>query len=206
MAGRKRKNRNWARDKQRDVYTRRAREAGYRSRAAYKLQQIDERDHVLRGASNVLDLGAAPGGWSQYVRVRLPGCNVVAVDLLPMDPIEGVTLIEGDFTDPGVRERLLAAAGPGGFDLVISDMAPNITGIKDVDQANSAELVEQAITFSSRVLAKNGKLVVKLFEGGEAAGIRRLGERLFRHCAVRKPGASRSKSREIYLLLRQPRG
>lgn len=206
MAGRKRKTRNWAREKQRDVYTRRAREAGYRSRAAYKLQQIDERDRLLKGVGNVLDLGSAPGGWSQYVRARLPRGTVVAVDLLPMDAIEGVTFIEGDFTDWGIQERLSAAAGPDGFDLVISDMAPNITGINDVDQANSADLVEKAITFSSRVLAKNGKLVVKLFEGSEAAGIRRLGERLFRHCAVRKPGASRGKSREVYLLLRQPRG
>lgn len=206
MPNRKRKARNWARDKQRDVYTRRARDAGYRSRSAYKLQQIDEQDRLFQGARRILDLGAAPGGWSQYARSRCTGGSVIAVDLLPMAPIKGVTCLEGDFTDPAMQQRLVEAVSPDGYDLVISDMAPNITGIPDVDEANSSALVEQAITFSSRILAKNGKLLVKLFEGGEAAGIRRLGATMFRSCTVRKPGASRSKSREIYLLLRQPRG
>lgn len=205
MANRKRKARNWARDKQRDVYTRRARDAGYRSRSAYKLQEIDEQDRLFKGVRRVLDLGAAPGGWSQYARSRCPGGKLVAVDLLPMDPIDGVVFVQGDFNDPEVRKRLEAEAAPESYDLVICDMAPNITGIPDVDQANVAGLVEQAITFSARILAKNGKLLVKLFEGREAAAVRRLGGSLFQHAAVRKPGASRSKSREIYLVLRQPR-
>lgn len=206
MTSRKRKASNWARSKKRDIYTRRAREAGYRSRAVYKLQQIDDRDRLLGGARRILDLGAAPGGWSQYARGGTSGGVVTAVDLLPMDPIDGVTIIQGDFTDPAVQEQLIEMISPDFYDLVLSDMAPNITGIVDVDQARSADLAERVITFSSRILAKNGKLLVKLFEGGEAAGIRRLGESAFRQCVVRKPAASRDKSREIYLLLRRPRG
>lgn len=205
MANRKRKARKWARDKQEDVYTRRAREAGYRSRAVYKLQQIDAQDHLFRNTRRILDLGAAPGGWSQYARSRCPGGVVVAVDLLPMDPVDDVHFIQGDFTDPGIQKRLEEAVSPGVYDLAISDMAPNITGLPDIDQARTAALVEEAITFSSRILAKNGKLLVKVFEGSEAAGLRRLGGSLFRECTVRKPGASRSKSREIYLLLSRPR-
>lgn len=205
MGRRKRRTRSWIAGKKGDVYTRRARQAGYRSRAAYKLQQIDERDRLFPRANRVLDLGAAPGGWSQYARERLPGGAIVALDLLPMEPIEGVTVVQGDFTDPSVQERVLALMTPDEYDLVISDLAPNITGIADVDQANAARLVEQVMAFSARILANNGGLVVKAFEGSEAAGIRGLGEKTFHQCAVRKPGASRDKSREFYLVLRRPR-
>ena len=176
-----------------------------RARAAYKLQQIDERDRLFARARSVLDLGAAPGGWSQYARERLTGGTIVALDILPMEPIPGVTVLQGNFTDTAVQERVLALISPGVYDLVISDLAPNITGIADVDQANAAALSEQVMAFSARILAKNGGLVVKVFEGSEAARIRRLGEQLFRQCAVRKPGASRDKSREFYLVLRGPR-
>lgn len=205
MGRRKRRTRSWVADKQRDVYTRQARRAGYRSRAAYKLQQIDERDRLFSRVRRVLDLGAAPGGWSQYARERLPGGTVVALDLLPMEPLDGVTIVQGDFADASVQERLLAQVSPQAYDLVISDLAPNITGIADVDQANAAELATRVMNFSTRILAKNGGLVVKVFEGSEAAGIRHLGDQLFHQCAVRKPGASRDKSREIYLVLRRPR-
>lgn len=205
MGRRKRKTRNWVAGQQRDAYARQARQAGYRSRAAYKLQQIDERDRLLARARCVLDLGAAPGGWSQYARQRLTGGTVVALDLLAMEPIEGVNYLQGDFTDAGVQERLLDLISPHAYDLVLSDMAPNITGIADVDQANATLLARSVMTFSARILAKNGGLVVKLFEGDEAAGIRRLGEQLFHQCVVRKPGASRDRSREHYLVLRRPR-
>jgi len=205
MGRRKRRTRGWVADKKRDVYTRRARDAGYRSRAVYKLQQIDERDRLFARASRVLDLGAAPGGWSQYARERLKaGGVVVALDLLPMEPIDGVTFVQGDFTDAGVQRRLQDRAAPGAYDLVLSDLAPNITGISDVDQANAAALVEQVLDFSARILAPNGGLVVKAFEGGEAAELRRLAGERFRHCAVRKPQASKDRSREFYLVLRRP--
>lgn len=206
MGRRKRKTRSWAADRQRDVYTRRARQAGYRSRAAYKLRQLDERDRLFARARRVLDLGAAPGGWSQYARERLEGGSVVALDLLPMTPVEGVTFVQGDFTDETVRDRLMALISPHVYNLVISDMAPNITGIADVDQANAAALAERVVTFAARIMAKNGVLVVKVFEGGEAARVRRLGEAAFRQCTVRKPDASRDESREFYLVLRRPRG
>lgn len=205
MGRRKRRTRVWAADQARDPYVRRARHAGYRSRAAYKLQQLDERDRLLSRARRVLDLGAAPGGWSQYARERLTGGTLVALDLLPMEPIQDVEIIQGDFTDAAVQERLVALVSPHAYDLVISDLAPNITGIADVDQANAAELAGRVMEFSARVLAKNGELVVKVFEGSEAAGVRRLGEELFHQCAARKPGASRDKSRELYLVLRRPR-
>jgi 23S rRNA (uridine2552-2'-O)-methyltransferase len=205
MSRRKRRTRNWVADKKRDVYTRKARQAGYRSRAAYKLQEIDERDRLFSGVLRVLDLGAAPGGWSQLARERLQGGTLVAVDLLPMEPIEGVQCIQGDFTDTSVQEALLAAVAPDDYDLVMSDLAPNITGIADVDQANAADLAERVIAFSARILGKSGRLILKVFEGSEAARIRRQGENLFHQCAVRKPGASRGRSREFYLVLRRPR-
>jgi len=205
MSRRKRKTRSWVADKKRDVYSRKARQAGYRSRAAYKLQEIDERDRLFARAGCVLDLGAAPGGWSQYARERLSGGTIVAVDLLPMEPIQGVTAVQGDFTDAGVQDRLLGLVSPREYDLVISDLAPNITGIADVDQANAARLAEQVIAFSARILAKNGGLLVKVFEGSEAERIRRLGREMFHQSAVRKPGASRDRSREFYLVLRRPR-
>ncbi len=205
MNRRKRRTRSWVADKERDVYTREARRAGYRSRAAYKLQQLDERDRLFSRARRVLDLGAAPGGWSQYARERLPGGTLVALDLLPVEPIDGATIIQGDFTEAAVQAHVLALVSPHAYDLVLSDMAPNITGIADVDQANAAHLVEQVMEFSARILAKNGGLVVKAFEGSEAAGIRRLGEQRFHQCAVRKPGASRDRSREFFLVLKRPR-
>lgn len=205
MGRRKRRTRVWVADKKRDVYTRKARQAGYRSRAAYKLQQLDERERLFSRAGRVLDLGAAPGGWSQYAREQLSSGTLVALDLLPMEPIHGVTFLQGDFTDALVQERLLALISPHAYDLVISDLAPNITGIADVDQANVAGLAGQVINFSARVLAKNGVLVVKVFEGSEAARVRRLGGEMFQQCAARKPGASRDKSRELYLVLRRPR-
>ncbi|MBS1270403.1 MAG: Ribosomal RNA large subunit methyltransferase E [Gammaproteobacteria bacterium] len=205
MARGKRKTRNWLEDKKGDMYTRKAHRAGYRSRAAYKLSQIDGRDRLFTGAGRVLDLGAAPGGWSQYARKKISRGSIVALDLLPMEPIEGVTVVRGDFTDAAVRERLLALVSPPAYDLVISDMAPNITGIANVDQANAADLAERVIKFSSRILAKNGTLLVKVFEGHEATRIRVLGKSTFRQSVVRKPDASRDKSREFYLLLRERR-
>lgn len=205
MARRKRGTRKWVDEKKRDPYARQARQSGYRSRSAYKLEQIDRQDGLLRGARRVLDVGAAPGGWSQYAKRRITGGSVVAVDLLAMTPIEGVTIIQGDFTDSAVQARLLEAVEPGSYDLVISDMAPNITGIVDVDQARGAELAEQVINFSARILADKGRLLVKVFEGSEAARIRTLGQSLFQRSVVRKPDASKDKSREFYLVLQQPR-
>lgn len=206
MGRKKRKTRGWIADKERDVYTRSARRSGYRSRAVYKLQQIDERDRLFERASRVLDLGAAPGGWSQYARGKVPDGLVVALDVLPMAPLEGVRFVQGDFTDEAVLEQLLNLVRPHAYDLVICDMAPNITGIADVDQANSARLVESVLDFSGRILAKNGKLVVKVFEGAEAGRLRGLGESTFHRAVIRKPGASRDKSREIYLVLGGLRG
>lgn len=205
MARRKRGTRKWVDEKKRDPYARQARQSGYRSRSAYKLEQIDRQDGLLRGARRVLDVGAAPGGWSQYAKRRITGGSVVAVDLLAMTPIEGVTIIQGDFTDSAVQARLLEAVEPGSYDLVISDMAPNITGIVDVDQARGAELAEQVINFSARILADKGRLLVKVFEGSEAARIRTLGQSLFQRSVVRKPDASKDKSREFYLVLQRPR-
>lgn len=204
MSRRKRRTRSWAADQRRDAYVREARRVGYRSRAAYKLQQLDQRERLFSRRSRVLDLGAAPGGWSQYARSRAADGAVVALDLLPMEPVDGVVVVQGDFGDSAVQARLVELAAPGAYDLVISDMSPNITGNADVDQANAADLAARVIDFAARMLAKNGVLVVKVFEGDELPGVRRRGQAAFRRCTTRKPDASRSRSRECYLVMRQP--
>jgi len=193
--------RAWVAEHERDNYVRRARSEGMRSRAAYKLEQLDRRDRLLRPGMVVVDLGAAPGGWSQYVARRLSGRGrVLAVDLLDMDPIAGVEFIRGDFTDTqvvaGLRERL----GETPVDLVLSDMAPNISGIAGSDQARAMALCEAALYFARQVLAPGGKLLVKAFQGAGFDELRREMGDYFGRVLIRKPEASRSRSRELYLL------
>lgn len=186
-----------------DPYVRRAQDAGYRSRAVFKLLEIQDKDRVLRPGMTVVDLGAAPGGWSQVAaRIVGPGGRVVATDLLSVDPIPGVEFIQGDFRDDAVLEQIRAALGEQKADLVISDMAPNMSGMGAVDQPRSMYLAELALDLAREILRPGGDLLVKLFQGeGLDAYVTEL-RGLFARVQMRKPKASRPRSREVYVLAR----
>ena len=202
MSRQKRK-RSWLKERRRDNYVQSARRAGYRSRAAYKLIQLDDRDHLFRKGDWVVDLGAAPGGWSQVAAERVGNTGrVLALDRLPLEPLEGVEFIQGDFLDPAVAARLRALLGAERAAIVMSDMAPNISGIKDADQARALELALAALAFAEQVLKPSGTFVVKAFHGVALEEIRDEIRSKFSSLVVRKPGASRDKSSEIYLLAR----
>jgi len=190
-----------------DKYVKRARQEGARSRAIYKLEEIDRRDRLLQPGMTVVDLGAAPGGWSQYVKSRVGDSGrVLALDILPMEPIVGVEFIEGDFTELPVLDLLLQRLQGKPVDLVISDMAPNMSGVASVDQARSMNLAELALEFSDKSLKPGGSLLIKTFQG---AGFNEFYAQLrhrFEKLATRKPSASRAESKEIYLLGRGFRG
>lgn len=194
----------WLRRQRRDPYVTRSRDDGYRSRAVYKLQQLDAVEKLLRPGMVVVDLGAAPGGFSQYAaqRVGTKG-RVVAIDLLPIDPIAGVDILQGDFSTDAVLGALRASLSERGVDLVISDMAPNITGNSAVDQPRGMLLAEMALEFARDQLKPGGDLVVKLFQGEGFEAFVAEARRSFRRVRLRKPAASRSTSREMYLLARQ---
>ena len=197
----------WRRQHESDAFVREARRRGLRSRAALKLEAIDARDHLFRRARVVVDLGAAPGGWSQVARRALPsGGRVVALDVLAMEPIAGVEFIQGDFLGPEVLARLEKSVGRRSVDLVLSDMAPNLSGMRASDQARWLELAESAERFAGTVLGPGGALLVKLFQGEESdAYLRTLRER-FARVVVRKPAASKRHSTETYALARGPIG
>jgi 23S rRNA (uridine2552-2'-O)-methyltransferase len=184
-----------------DAYVKRAQQEGYRSRAAFKLLEMQDRDRLLRRGMTVVDLGAAPGGWSQVAR-RLVGDagRVLALDVLPMDPVSGVTFVLGDFREEAVLAGLHAALAGAPVDLVLSDMAPNVSGVAAVDQPRALYLCELALDLACKVLKPKGALVVKAFQGeGFDAYVREL-RRAFAQVYTRKPEASRSESREVYLV------
>lgn len=195
----------WLQRQASDPYVRRSKAEGFRSRAAYKLLEIDAKDRLLRPGLCVVDLGAAPGGWAQIAAQAVGRRGrVLALDLLEMAPIEGVDIITGDFNDESVLGQALDWLGPDGAgrgaDLVLSDMAPNVSGMRAVDQPRSMLLVELAIDFAGQVLKPGGNLVVKAFQGaGFDEALRDL-RRRFDKVACRKPEASRSQSRETYFV------
>ena len=190
-----------------DEYVKRAQKEGFRSRAAYKLAEIDARDHLFRAGLTVVDLGAAPGGWSQYAVKRVgPGGRVLAVDILPMEPLQGVELIQGDFTEAAVLNLVLERLQGRGVDLGISDMAPNIGGVSASDKARSVCLAALALAFAAKTLRPGATLLVKTFQGEGFDALRRQMRERFEKLATRKPKASRAESREIYLLARGFRG
>lgn len=183
-----------------DPYVKQARSRGYRARAAFKLIELDERDRFFRPGQHVADLGAAPGSWAQVATERVgPEGRVVALDILPMEPLEGVEFIQGDFRENDVLERLEALVGEK-VDLVLSDMAPNISGIAASDQARSMDLAELALEFSRQWLEPGAVFVVKLFQGEGFDGFVREARKTFSNVRLRKPAASRKQSREIYLV------
>ncbi len=202
VRAKKRKRKHWLQQHIRDGYVRKAQADGYRSRAVYKLIEIDQRDRLLRPGMTVVELGAAPGGWTQYVRERIGVTGrAIAVDVQPMAPIPGVIVVHGDIADAAVKQRIIAhLGGDGRADLVISDMAPNISGIRDVDESRGIALLENSLALAVAVLARGGGFLVKLFAGDSVIGFRRRCELYFCDCVIRKPAASRAKSRELYLL------
>ena len=197
----------WLARNAKDKYVKRAREEGARSRAIYKLEEIDRRDHLLRPDMTVVDLGAAPGGWSQYVKSRVgESGRVLALDILPMEPIVGVEFIEGDFTKQPVLDLLMQRIQGKPVDLVISDLAPNMTGVASVDQARGMNLAELVLEFSDKSLKPGGSLLIKAFQGSGFNELYAQLRRRFEKLAARKPSASRAESKEIYLLGRGFRG
>ncbi|KPK20628.1 MAG: 23S rRNA methyltransferase [Betaproteobacteria bacterium SG8_41] len=192
---------NWMQEHVADAYVKRARNEGMRSRSAYKLEQITERDRLLRPGMTVVDLGAAPGGWSQIAARRVgPSGRVVALDVLDMESLPGVTFVSGDFREKAAVEALERALDGRPVDLVISDMAPNLSGIASVDQARLFELAELALDFALKHLKPQGNFLVKLFHGSGFDDFARRMRRHFREVLARKPEASRSRSSEVYLL------
>jgi len=197
----KSKNRSWIKQHVNDPYVMQSQKDGYRSRASYKLLEIIGKDRLIRPGMTVVDLGSAPGGWSQ-VAMELVGHEgrVHAIDLLPMDSIAGVDFILGDFTDEPILQELLALVDNRPVDLVISDMAPNLTGSKAVDQPTSIYLVELAVDLACQVMKPEGVFIAKLFQGEGFDEFVRHARTLFNAVSMRKPDASRAKSREVYMV------
>ncbi len=197
----------WLREHFDDPFVKRAQQEGYRSRAAYKLLEIQAKDRLLRPGMIVLDLGAAPGGWSQVAASCVgAGGRVIASDILPMDVIGGVQFVQGDFREEAVFSEILSLLDGMSADLVISDMAPNMSGNRAVDQPRAMYLVELALDMAVRTLRPGGDLLVKVFQGEGFDQLRRQMQSAFEILLTRKPEASRSRSQETYLLARRFRG
>lgn len=209
----KKVNKAWLNDHVNDTYVKLAKREGYRARAAYKLKEIDEMLGLIKPGHCVVDLGSVPGAWSQYARRKLSPAGaaagelngrIIALDILPMDPVEGVVFIQGDFREPEVLQTLeQTLAADKGFtkvDVVISDMAPNLSGIESADAARIAHLVELAVDFSVQHLKPEGALVVKLFHGGAYSPLVKLFKETFKVVKPVKPKASRSESSETFLV------
>ncbi len=201
MAKKRSSSKAWLKEHRDDPYVQRAQREGYRSRASYKLLELQEKDRLLRRGMTVLDLGCAPGGWSQ-VAAREVGDQgrVIASDILLMDSIEGVEFVQGDFTDNAVFEEILGLLAGRPVDAVISDMAPNMSGVNAVDQPRSMYLVELALDMARSVLAPGGTFVTKVFHGEGFDAFFSEAKQAFERTVTRKPGASRSRSREVYLV------
>ncbi len=197
----------WINDHENDEFVQRARREGYRSRASFKLLEIHEKYDLIKPGTTVVDLGAAPGGWMQ-VAIKLVGRKgfVLGVDLLSIEPFTDASFIQGDFTEDAVLAQMLDALGDRAVDLVISDMAPNLSGMKDIDQPRAMHLVELAIDFADQTLKPGGALLMKCFEGEGIGPVRDAIRNNFNQLSNVKPKASRGKSREIYLLGRGYRG
>jgi 23S rRNA (uridine2552-2'-O)-methyltransferase len=205
----KKVNKAWLNDHLNDPYVKLALREGYRARAAYKLKEIDESLGLIKRGAKVVDLGSAPGAWSQYLRRKLvpegaaPGefqGQVIALDVLPMEPVEGVLFIQGDFREPEVLKQLEQAMAGQQADVVVSDMAPNLSGIESADAARIAHLVELAIEFATRHLKPEGALVTKVFHGSGYSQLVKLFKETFRVVKPLKPKASRDKSSETFLV------
>ncbi len=203
MSKPRRSSSSWRERQEKDPYVQRARKEGWRSRAVFKLEQIDQKERLLKPGMVCVDLGSAPGSWSQYITGKLKGkARIVAVDLLAMDALPEVEFVQGDFLDDAVFGQLLESVGDAGADLVLSDMAPNISGTKAVDQPRSMYLVELALDMARKVLKPGGDFVCKVFQGEGFDEFVRDTRNSFKRVRVIKPEASRAGSREVYLVAR----
>ena len=201
MGKKKSSSRAWLKEHHDDIFVQRAQKEGYRSRAVYKLMEINDKDQVLRRGMSVLDLGSAPGGWSQ-VAAKLVGeaGRVVASDILLMDALPDVVFVQGDFTEQETYDRIVASLNDKPLDVVLSDMAPNMSGMPEVDQPRSMYLVELATELAGRALAPGGAFITKVFQGeGFEPWFRQIRDR-FDRVTTRKPAASRPRSREVYIV------
>lgn len=191
----------WMQEHFEDEYVKAAQAQGYRSRAVFKLAEIQEKDTLIKSGMNVVDLGAAPGGWSQYARKQL-GKNdkLVALDILEMDALDGVTFIQGDFRELDVLEQLYDVLDGMPVQLVMSDMAPNMSGNKSIDQPKAMYLCELALDTAKTILAKNGSFLVKVFQGEGFEAFHKEVQQAFNKVVIRKPKASRPRSNEVYIL------
>lgn len=196
----RRDTKRWLEAHRADPYVKAAQADGYRSRAVYKLAEIDEKDHLLAKARCIVDLGAAPGGWSQYVRRHDPQARLIALDRLEMDAIEGTTFLQVDFAEQAGLDELLKTLDGAQADLVLSDMAPNLSGVKVADQAGVMHLAELALDLCRDILASRGSLLIKVFQGEGFDELLRYMRQHFKRVVVRKPKASRDASREMYIL------
>jgi 23S rRNA (uridine2552-2'-O)-methyltransferase len=196
---RSKSSKRWLQEHHHDAYVLKAREQGYRSRAVFKLEQIQHKDRILKPGQFVLDLGAAPGGWSEYASQIVGHTGrIIAIDLLPMEPIAGVEFVQGDFTEQDTLDRLLALIDERRFDLVISDMAPNLSGMESVDQPKSIHLAELAFDLAREFMMSDGVFVSKLFQGAGFEDLVSQFRSSFKSVKLRKPDSSRSRSNEIY--------
>lgn len=197
----KKKSKQWMQEHVNDPYVQQAQKEGWRARAVFKLKEIDEKDKLLKPGMVVVDLGATPGSWCQYAVKRIqPGGRLIALDLLAMEPIVGVDFIQGDFREDAVLDRLKSALAGRQVDLVLSDMAPNMTGIADTDSAQVMYLAELTLDFARQHLKPGGDLLVKVFQGAGFMELRKEIQAGFTSLASRKPAASRDRSAELYLL------
>ena len=201
MAARTKSSARWLNEHVNDPYVKQAQKDGYRSRSSYKLIQLNEKDRLIRPGMLVVDLGSAPGGWSQ-VAARLAGAKgrVLATDVLPMEPLKNVDFIQGDFTEEAVLKQVLDWLGDNKPDVVLSDIAPNISGIDSADQASSMYLVELALDMARQVLKPKGDFVAKVFQGTGSEEFLKDLRTSFEKVLIRKPAASRSRSREVYMV------
>lgn len=200
MARSKTSNR-WLQEHFDDIYVKKAHAEGYRSRAVYKLKEVDEKEKLFRPGMTVVDLGAAPGGWAQYVSEKLGKTGtIIALDLLPIVPLPGVNFIAGDFREDEVLQQLIQLVPESGVDIVLSDMAPNMSGNRAVDIPRAMYLVELAYDFSHKMLKPGGTLLMKVFHGTGFDDMVKQARSQFERVVIRKPQASRSRSRETYLL------
>ena len=203
MARRTKSSKRWIREHEADDFVKRAREAGWRSRAVFKLEEIQQRDRLIQSGMSVVDLGSAPGAWSQYARHLLKDSgDVYALEILPMEPIAGVNFIQGDFCSEDTLGELVELLSGRQVDLVLSDMAPNISGVTAVDQPRSMYLAELALEFARQHLAQGGSFVTKVFHGEGFQEFVADTRRSFESVRARKPKASRPRSREVYLVAR----
>lgn len=207
MAKKRSSSKAWLKEHREDPYVQQALREGYRSRACYKLLELQEKDRLLRPGMTVLDLGSAPGGWSQVAAARVGESGIViATDILPMESLDGVTFIQGDFTEEAVFRQIVCALGDRTADLVMSDMAPNMSGVHAVDQPRAIHLTELALDMAQHVLTPGGAFVAKLFHGEGFDEVYQLAKSSFLKVLTRKPQASRARSREVYMVAKGFRG